>query len=86
MGDELLGNEQIVSWKQDFGHDVAVVAIVFERVIGAQDVKTIGSGPVVMERVSGITGDDLVAVPDKFKTYITAEFDDVPVFNKNEVR
>jgi len=62
MGDEPLGDEQIVPGKQDFCHDIAVVAVVFERVFGAQVIKTISFWPVVMERVSGITGDDLVAV------------------------
>ena len=81
-----MGDEQVVAGKQDLSHHVAIVAVVFEGVFGAQVVEAVGSGAVVMERVSGITGDDLVAVPDKFKTYITAEFDDVPVFNKNEVR
>jgi hypothetical protein len=49
VGDEPLGDEQIISGKQDFSHNITIVAIVLERIFGAQVVETIGSGAVVME-------------------------------------
>jgi len=62
VGDEPPGDEEIVSGKQDLGHHVAIVAVVFERVFGAQVVEAVGSGTVVMEGLPWITGDYLVAV------------------------
>mgnify|MGYP006282574887 FL=1 len=67
MGNEYLGDEQIIVGEQDPGHDVAVVAIVFEGVFVAQVIETIGFGMVVMKRLPEIPGNDLVAVLDKFK-------------------
>ena len=67
MGNEFLGDEQIIVGEQDPGHDVAVVAIVFEGVFVAQVIETIGFGMVVMKRLPEIPGNDLVAVLDKFK-------------------
>jgi len=51
VGDESLGDEQIVPGKEDLGHDVAIVAVVFEGVFGSQVVETIGSGAMVMKRL-----------------------------------
>jgi hypothetical protein len=51
VGDEPLGDEQIVPGKKDLCHDIAVVAIVFEGVFGAEVIETIGSGAVVIKRL-----------------------------------
>mgnify|MGYP006297723739 CR=1 FL=1 len=64
VGDKPLSDEQIVAGKQDLGHDVAIVAVVFEGVFGAQVIETIGFGMVVKKRLPGIPGNDLVAVLD----------------------
>jgi len=75
-----VGNEQIVPGKEDFSHDVAIVAIVFEGVFGAQVIEAIGFGMVVMERLPGVLGDHLVTVLNEFKAYIATEFYDVSLF------
>lgn len=80
MGDEPLRDEQIVPGKQDFGHDIAIVAIVFKGVFGAQIIKTICFGPVVLKRLFGIPGDHLIAILNEFEAYITARFYDVSLF------
>jgi len=80
VGDELLGDKQIVPGKQDLGHDVAIVAIVFEGVFGAQVIEAISFGMVVSKRLTGVPGNDLVAVLNKLKTYIPAGLDDVSFF------
>ncbi len=59
-------------------HDVAIVDIVFEGVFGAQVIKTVGFGMVVTKRLPGVPGNDFVPILNKFKTYIPAEFYDVP--------
>jgi len=54
MGDQPLGDEKIIAGEQYLGHDIAVVAVVFEGVFGAQVVETVCFWPVVMEGLPGI--------------------------------
>ena len=42
MGNRSMSNELVVSVQQDFSHDVALVAIVFEVLFCAEIVETIG--------------------------------------------
>lgn len=44
MGDHVIGYIMIVAGDDDFGQDIAFIAVVFQGLFGAEVVETVGTG------------------------------------------
>jgi len=51
VGEYFTVYKKVVPGEEDFGHDVAVVAVKFEVVFGSQIIKAIGFGNVFVKRM-----------------------------------
>ena len=63
--------KQIIPGKKYFSHDITVVAIVFEIVLGSQVVETIGFGNVLVKGMGTVLTDDSVTILNEFKADLT---------------
>jgi hypothetical protein len=78
VGKHLFCDKLIVSGKEDFGHGIAFVAVIFEIVLGAKVVKAIGSGNVWFDIGRGaVLLDDGISLLYKFEIDVTAGFYDI---------
>ena len=85
MGYHSPAYKKIVPGKKYFGHDIAVVTVILQIVFGAKIVKTIRFRCIVAKEAAAIFMDNRITIPDKFKTHITAGFNDKPFFRFLEI-
>jgi len=81
VGDHSAVDEHVVTGHENFGHDVALVAIELDGVLGSQVVEAVGFGlSVAIEGTAAISVDDGEAILVKLVTDIAAGFDDELIF------
>lgn len=83
VGLHFLGYKQIVARQDDFGHDVAFVAEVFQVFLHSQIVKAVVATFLVVP--STVAVDDFVAVFDEFETDVAAGFEMETVVSVGDV-
>lgn len=72
MGAHFFGDEEVVAAEEYFGHDVALVAEVFEVIFGAEVVETVNAWLEVVEGVFAVFVYDGVSVVDEFEAEVAA--------------
>ena len=75
MGDQVAGNEEVVTAEENLGHDITLVAVEFEVVFGSEVVEAIDPGFVIVKAAVAVPVYDIVTVLNKFKGHIPARFD-----------
>ncbi len=80
MGNQAFGNIQIITRKQDFSHDVAFVAKIFDVVLDSQIIKAIAAVIWLVQLSATVAVNDVVAILDKFESDIPAAFHHESIF------
>lgn len=88
MGEHVVPDEHVVTAEQDLGHDVGIVAVVFDVGLYSQVIKAVYLWHLLpsygMESCSSIFVDDGISVLDEFKGDVSCGFHDMFFFGGQE--
>src|SRR5690606_33529481 len=79
MRDQPMANKQIIPGKQNFRHDIAFIAVIFDVILNAQIIETVITVLCGIQLSSAVSMDDFIAFLDKLEGDIPSAFNDITI-------